>query len=83
MDKALHLITRLALGREVANALLLMRLIVDAVEKKKVTNVARFVYGKLPAQWRHPEGPATEAEFVEMIESGQAFLDKLRAVLNA
>ena len=83
LSKLLHLTTKLTLGKELALALMLLRLIIDAVENRKVTNVARFVYGKLPAPWRHPEGPATEAEFVEMIEAGQAFLVKIRAVLNA
>jgi hypothetical protein len=83
LQKALHMVTKLMLGQQMASALLLLRLIANAAQERKVENVARFVYGKLPAQWRHPEGPATEAEFVALIEAGQVFLDKLRAVLNA
>jgi hypothetical protein len=83
MNNLLHTVAKLLMGQQMASALLLLRLIANAVQDRKVTNVARFVYAKLPAQWRHPEGPATEAEFVALIESGQVFLDKLRAVLNA
>ena len=83
LQNVLHQVARLALGSEVASALMLLRLIAAAVQDHKVTNVAHFVYSKLPAQWKHPEGPTTEAEFVEMIEAGQVFMDKIRAVVNA
>lgn len=83
MNNLLNMIAKLLVGQQMASALLLLRLIANAAQDRKVTNVARFVYAKLPAQWRHPEGPATEAEFVALIEAGQVFLDKLRAVLNA
>ncbi len=82
MNKILHTLTKLTFGKPMADALLMLRLIAEAVNNNKVANVARFVFGKLPAEWRHPEGPATEAEFVELIEAGRGFLEKLQATLK-
>lgn len=82
LSKLFHFISKKFLGKEISMALLLLRLIVDAVDNRKVDNVSRFVYGKLPAEWRHPEGPVTEAEFVELVQCGQAFLNRVKAVLS-
>lgn len=77
-ERIIHLLARLSLGKQLAAALMILRLIVEAVREKDAANVARFVYRKLPASWRHPEGPATEAEFLEMIASGEQFLKSVR-----
>ncbi len=83
LNRIAHFLAKLSLGKEVATSLLLLRLILDALDNRKVDNVARFVYGKLPVDFKAPKGPATEAEFVEVVQIGQLFLSKIKAVLNA
>lgn len=80
LTKSIHTLAKLSLGKELAMALLLLRLIIDAVDNRKVENVARFVFGKLPEEWRNPKGPATEVEFIELIQAGQTFIRKIKAV---
>jgi len=77
-----HFLAQKALGKELALAILLLRTIATAVQAKNVGDIARFVYGKLPDNWRQPKGPATETEFVDMIQAGQLFLAKVQAVLK-
>lgn len=83
LKKITHFIAQKTLGRELALALLLLRMITTAIETRKVTDIARFVYKNLPPNWRQPNGPATETEFVDMVQAGQLFLGKVQAVLRA
>jgi hypothetical protein len=83
MNRLIQWIGKLTLGRDVTLALMLLRLISDAVKKRRVDDVAKFVYRQLPATWRAPKGPTTEAEFIELLQSGQLFLSKIHAVLKA
>lgn len=80
--KVLDIITRFSLGKELALALALLHIIDEATESKNITNLARFVFGKLPQNWRSPQGSTTETEFVEMIQAGQSFLQKVKAALQ-
>lgn len=82
MTQLTHLIMRLSLGKELALAVVLLRLIIQAVDKHNVDNVAVFVYKHLPAGWRQPQGPATETEFVDLVRAGQLLLEKIQAVLK-
>jgi hypothetical protein len=82
ISKLTHFVAQKSLGKELALALLLLRIITDAVENRKVSDLARFVFGKLPDNWRQPKGPATETEFVDMVQAGQIFLEKVKAVLK-
>ena len=81
--KISHFLIRKSLGKELATALLLLHMIMEAVNDRKVMDVARFVYNKLPETWRQPQGPATEVEFVDMVQTGQVFLSKVKAVFDA
>lgn len=77
-----HFVAQKVLGKELALALTLLRMIANAIETKQVTDISRFVYKNLPANWRQPHGPATESEFVDMVQAGQLFLTKIQAVLK-
>lgn len=81
-QKLLHIAAKLTLGNHLAMALTLLHLILQALENKEVKDISRFVFTRLPGGWREPQGPATEAEFVDMIQAGQLFLGKLKAVLD-
>lgn len=81
-NKLLHLIARVSLGRELATALTLLRLLLEAIEKRNTRNVALFVFKQLPEGWKHPKGPATEAEFTDTIAAGETFLRKVRDLVN-
>lgn len=80
INHLMALATRVTLGKEMALAVVLLQLITEAIRKKDIKNVAIFVYRKLPAAWRHPKGPATEEEFVALIESGEVFMRNLQAL---
>ncbi len=82
MSKLLHFFTRISFGKELAMALMILKLISDALRDKNPKNVAVFVFRKLPAQWRHPEGPATEKEFVDLVDAGQLFLKRIQALVT-
>lgn len=82
LNKITHLVARVSLGKELAAALMLLRLILEALEKRNIRNVAMFVFKQLPEGWKHPKGPATEAEFQAVIATGETFLKQLRALLS-
>lgn len=81
-NQLIQWIGKKALGQEVTVALVLLHLITDAVKKRRVDDVARFVYQQLPKAWKAPKGPATEAEFVDMVQAGQLFLGKIQAIFK-
>jgi hypothetical protein len=81
-SKFAHLFIKLALGKEAAIAITLLRLIYDATRNHNIDNIASFVYTKLPPDWRAPNGPATEAEFITLIQSGQTFLSKTKSLFT-
>ena len=78
-----HLLTQLVLGKELGLSLTLLHIIRQALNNPQIGDVARFVYAQLPAKWRKPLGPVSEAAFVDMILAGQAFLSKVQAALQA
>ncbi len=78
-----HFAAQLFLGKELGLSLLLLRIIRQALNNPKIGDVARFVFAQLPANWRTPQGPVTETEFVDMVVAGQAFLSKVQALLKA
>lgn len=78
-----HLTAQLFLGKELGLSLLLLRIIRQGLNNPNMGDVARFVYGQLPANWRNPKGPTTETEFVDMVVAGQTFLNKVQRVLQA
>ncbi len=80
LKKALHLIAKLSLGKEMALALSILNLLTPLIGRLKGLDVARMVYAQLPAHWKFPDGPATEDEFLEAIQSGQLFLGKVQAL---
>jgi len=79
--KALQLLARLSFGPTVANALMVLQLIMDAVETKESRSLASYVYSQLPAAWKSPDGPASESEFIALIKAGEKFVNALRAVI--
>jgi len=83
LKKITLLLAQKTLGKELALALMLLRLIATAVETRKVNDIARFVFKNLPTNWKQPQGPATETEFLDMVQAGQLFLGKIQAVLRA
>ncbi len=76
-EKLLLWLAKISLGKPMAAALTILQLVMEAVKTRKAKGVTLFVYQQLPAQWRHPEGPATEKEFMDTIKSGEAFLKAL------
>lgn len=78
--KALHLLAKLSLGDELALALKILNLLAPLAGRISGLDVARLVYVQLPASWKFPNGPATEDEFLDAIQSGQVFLGKLKAL---
>jgi hypothetical protein len=82
LQKLSHFLTQKALGKELSMALMLLQLIGKSFEIRNMVDLAHVVYDKLPVNWRQPKGPATEAEFVEMVQAGQTFLNKVQAVLK-
>lgn len=83
LKKLVHFVAQKSLGNELALALLLLRIITQAMESHNVTDLARFVFGHLPENWRQSKGPATETEFVDMVQAGQIFLDKVKAAVKS
>jgi hypothetical protein len=79
LKKLVHFIAQKSLGHELALAFTLLRILTQAMESQNVTDLARFVFSKLPENWRQPKGPTTEAEFVELVQAGQIFLTKVKA----
>lgn len=82
IQKLLHTGAKLLVGKEMATIMMLVKLILDALNNRDVTDVARFVYQKFPREWKAPAGPATESEFIDMAQTGQAFIRKVKAVLQ-
>jgi hypothetical protein len=78
-----HFSAQLFLGKELGLSLLLLHIIRQALHNPSAGDVARIVYAQLPANWRNPQGPLTETEFVDMVVAGQAFLGKVQGVLKA
>lgn len=82
INRLFEKMAKLFLGQDVTLALMLLRSISEAIKKGGVDGVARIIYQQLPANWRAPRGPATEAEFVELVQAGQLFLSKVQAVFK-
>ncbi|MGE0200353.1 MAG: hypothetical protein AB7P76_05225 [Candidatus Melainabacteria bacterium] len=76
LNKLLELIA----GKPLALGITLLGLVQKAIAKNDVKNLAQFVYDKLPKHWKEPAGPATEREFVDLIEAAQKFVERLIAV---
>lgn len=82
LKKALQFIANLSLGREIALALKILNLLAPLAGRLKGLDVARMVYAQLPVAWKFPDGPATEDEFLDAIQSGQLFLGKVKALVR-
>ena len=82
LKKALHFIANLSLGRELALALKILNLLAPLAGRLNGLDVARMVYAQLPAAWKFPDGPVTEDEFLDAIQSGQLFLGKVKALVR-
>jgi hypothetical protein len=80
LKKALQVIAHISLGKELALALRILNLLTPLAGRLSGLDVARMVYAQLPAAWKFPDGPATEDEFLEAIQSGQLFLGKVKAL---
>ncbi len=80
--KLVHFIVQKSLGQELSMAFILLQSILAALENHDVSDLARVVFTQLPEGWRQPNGPATETEFVDMVQAGQLFLDKVKAVMK-
>jgi hypothetical protein len=83
LKKLVHFVAQKSLGHELALALLLLRIIAQAAQSRNITDVARFVFSNLPENWRQPKGPTTEVEFVDMVQAGQIFLEKVQAAVKS
>lgn len=83
LKKLVHFVAQKSMGHELALALLLLRIILQAMESHNVTDLARFVFAELPENWRQPKGPATEASFVDMVQAGQIFLEKIKTAVKS
>ncbi len=80
LKKALQFITHLSLGKELTLALQILNLLSPLAGRFNGLELARLVYSRLPRDWKFPEGPATEDEFLDAIQSGQLFLGKIKAL---
>ncbi|WP_303673470.1 hypothetical protein [Vampirovibrio chlorellavorus] len=80
LKKALHLLANLSLGKDLALALKILNLLAPLAGRLSGLDVARLVYVQLPANWKFPNGPATEDEFLDAIQAGQLFLGKVKAL---
>lgn len=83
LKKALHLIAHLSLGKEIALAFKILHLIASVTGRFNGLDLARMVYAQLPADWKFPQGPATEDEFLDAIQSGQVFLGKIKSLVKS
>ncbi len=76
-EKVLLWLAQISFGKPMAAALTILQLVMEAINTRQTRSLTRFVYQKLPANWRHPEGPATEKEFLDTIKAGETFLKAL------
>jgi len=76
----LNLLARLSLGENVANVLTVVQMIVEAIQKDDLQEISQYVFDKLPAAWKDPLGPTTEAALLDMIQSGEDFIKKVFAM---
>lgn len=77
MNLLIQWITRITMGKHLSIAITMLKMISDAIKNRDTKNVSKLVYEKLPKRWKHPEGPATEKEFINSIDSGEKFLKNL------
>ena len=82
IEQLLALVARVSLGKDLAGALGVLRLIARAVEKKDAEEISVYVFRQLPTEWKHPEGPASEKEFVAMIKAGEEFIRRCLALTS-
>lgn len=82
LQKITHFLAQKAMGKDLALAILLLKAITAALQNKNVSDIARFVYAKLPDNWRANKSATAGTEFVDMIQAGQLFLTKVQAVLK-
>ena len=80
IDTLLGLAARISLGKELAAAVAVLRLVVRAIDKNDPEEISVYVFRQLPGHWKAPEGPATEKEFVAMIKAGEEFIKRALAL---
>lgn len=80
--KALRIIFNFGLSKELGLALNILNLLLPLANRLNGLDLARLVYSRLPENWKFPNGPATEDEFLDTIQSGQIFLGKVKALTN-
>lgn len=73
-------LVRLLAGKHASLAMYVMSLIVDAYEKRTTTRIVKAVYKNMPADWKAPQGPATETELNNAIKQGVLFARSLNAL---
>lgn len=80
LKKAFHFIAGLSIGRELTLALNILNLLTPLAGRFNGLDLAKLVYSQLPLRWKFPDGPATEDEFLDAIQSGQIFLGKIKSL---
>lgn len=80
LKKALGFILDFSLTKEMKLALNILDRLLPLTGRFSGLDLAKLVYAQLPESWKFPEGPATETEFLETIQSGQVFLSKVKAL---
>jgi hypothetical protein len=83
LKKIVNFLVQKSLGQDIALALLLLRTIAETVETGNVTDLAQLVFTELPDTWRQPKGPTSESEFVDLVQAGQVFLQKVKAATQS
>jgi hypothetical protein len=82
-NQLMYWMGKIALGKELALALTLLRCVNEAVQQRQENDLARFALRQMPAAWRNSKGPVSEAEFVDLLQAGQLFLSKIQTVFKA
>jgi hypothetical protein len=71
-------ILALLLGKELANAIAILRLIVEAQKTGNFSAVADYVYDRFPPAFQEPVFPVTRSEFEEIVNAGVVFVSKVK-----
>jgi glucose-6-phosphate isomerase len=69
-------------GKDMTLAVTLLQLIAESMKKQQTGKLTASIYHLAPNSWKAPGGLANRAEFVDLAQTGQAFLAQIGEVLK-
>lgn len=81
-NQLIQWVGKIALGKEIALAVILLRCVRKAAQERQAQELTRFAHQQFLTSCPTMQAPVSEAEFTDLLQAGQLFLSKIQTVFK-